>query len=627
MSTRIRVVGYLLLVLSGVALTGAGPRSGIGQAGTPGTERNAIGSDSGRTDLQITSATDAVGGKAAEITVTAVDRRGRRAESYTGLVRFSTTDTGAGLPAEYRFIPADAGQKQFSVTFNSPGTHSLRVADAANPAAADELRGIRVRAATRSLDLVNVPASAEAGRSFTFTVRAIDADGGRGGDYRGTVRFTSSDTRAVLPGDYTFTPGDDGARRFTATLNSTGNQSLRVADATNNFSDEVTGIAVNTGSSATAERLELIGVADPARAGDRDDFTVRAVRPGGTTDTGYRGRVRFESSDSRFTVIPSEYEFKGSDNGEHRFQVAFDTVGEQRLRAFDRDRSGISGEVTGITVTDRNSTPTSSTTTTTVPGATTTSSTSSTTTSSTSSTTTSSTTTTTSSTTTTQPGATTTTQPGATTTTVAPGAIRIEEATVSNPTPRRGQTVSITGGKPPFAFRVPQDLVVELVGTTSTLPLGTTPVLADGSYIKGDIVISSTLTPGDYDIVVSGFDPANGRIESIGPITVLADVAVGTPPGGDQLPRTGWSPSLLALAGALGLGGTALLRSANRSPAAWGTAFGPGSPSGRTHRSPAGGARGNDVKAKWPPRRRSASPAKSLGKSVRSWFTLTNRPW
>src|SRR5437588_12048651 len=43
---------------------------------------------------------------------------------------------------------------------------------------------------------------------------ALDAANDRVLDYRGTVHITSSDSSALLPGDYTFTANDRGAHLF-----------------------------------------------------------------------------------------------------------------------------------------------------------------------------------------------------------------------------------------------------------------------------------------------------------------------------------------------------------------------------------------------------------------------------
>jgi hypothetical protein len=64
--------------------------------------------------------------------------------------------------------------------------------------------------------------------------------------YRGTVHFTSSDAKAGLPADYTFTAADNGAHTFAATLNTVGTQWLQVIDTANSVLVVlVSGIQVN----------------------------------------------------------------------------------------------------------------------------------------------------------------------------------------------------------------------------------------------------------------------------------------------------------------------------------------------------------------------------------------------
>jgi uncharacterized repeat protein (TIGR01451 family) len=74
------------------------------------------------------------------VTVTALDAQGNTVPSYSGTVRFTSSDDAAGLPADYPFVPAsDAGQHVFSVTLNSAGMQTVRVADAADPSVSGSL--------------------------------------------------------------------------------------------------------------------------------------------------------------------------------------------------------------------------------------------------------------------------------------------------------------------------------------------------------------------------------------------------------------------------------------------------------------------------------------------------------
>ncbi|MBI2860286.1 MAG: hypothetical protein HYX91_02115 [Chloroflexi bacterium] len=77
-----------------------------------------------------------------------------------------------------------------------------------------------------------------AGSASSVTVTARDASGNTAG-YTGTVQFSSSDTQASLPGDYTFQAGDNGVKTFAGlVLRTAGEQSVTVTDT---LSSNITG--------------------------------------------------------------------------------------------------------------------------------------------------------------------------------------------------------------------------------------------------------------------------------------------------------------------------------------------------------------------------------------------------
>ena len=63
------------------------------------------------------------------------------------------------------------------------------------------------------------PSSVKAGTANNFTVTLTDANGSTVTGYTGTVTFSSTDTKAVLPANYTFTSADAGQRRTPVRLN------------------------------------------------------------------------------------------------------------------------------------------------------------------------------------------------------------------------------------------------------------------------------------------------------------------------------------------------------------------------------------------------------------------------
>jgi hypothetical protein len=101
--------------------------------------------------------------------------------------------------------------------------------------------------ASPSFDLT-APATAASGTSFNFTVTAENPVGtSTDTSFTGTVHFTSSDSQAVLPADYAFTPTDNGTQTFGATLKTTGSQTITATDLVNGA---VTGNSTVTVSSA-----------------------------------------------------------------------------------------------------------------------------------------------------------------------------------------------------------------------------------------------------------------------------------------------------------------------------------------------------------------------------------------
>jgi hypothetical protein len=83
-------------------------------------------------------------------------------------------------------------------------------------------------------------------------VTALNSSGGTYTGYTGTVHFTSSDTQAGLPADYTFLPGDNGVHTFSVTLKSAGSQTIT---ATDRSAGSITGSATVSVSAASARQL------------------------------------------------------------------------------------------------------------------------------------------------------------------------------------------------------------------------------------------------------------------------------------------------------------------------------------------------------------------------------------
>jgi chemotaxis signal transduction protein len=143
----------------------------------------------------------------------------------TGTPSGNSTTTSAGV-ATYSALEIDtAGTGDIltaSLTLNSATSTSISVAS----------NSFEVAQSMGGFTITGLPANATAGTSQTITVTALDGNGNTFAGYFGTVHFTSSDTGATLPADYTFTVSDNGVHTFTSgvVLNAAGSQTVTGTD-------------------------------------------------------------------------------------------------------------------------------------------------------------------------------------------------------------------------------------------------------------------------------------------------------------------------------------------------------------------------------------------------------------
>ena len=287
-------------------------------------------------------------GGAADVTVTAYDAYGNVATGYTGTIAFTSTDPKAVLPSAYTFAANDAGSHTFPVTLETAGTQSITATDKSTSSIAGSETGITVSAAAASsLDVTGFPAVETAGVSSHVTVAAYDAYGNVATGYTGTIAFTSTDPKAVLPSGYTFAAGDAGSHTFSVTFDTAGTQSITATDANaSGLTASETGISVRPGA---AHSFTVMGFPAVDTAGLADNVTVTAYDAYGNVATGYTGTIAFTSTDPK-AVLPSGYTFAAANAGTHTFPVALETAGTQSITATDKSTSSIAGSETGIAV-------------------------------------------------------------------------------------------------------------------------------------------------------------------------------------------------------------------------------------------------------------------------------------
>jgi hypothetical protein len=283
-------------------------------------------------------------------TITAEDRFGNLETGYTGTVHFSAlaNDTQAVLPADYTFTAADAGTQTFSATLFKTAGASSPFINARDLATGVNTFGtiLVTPLAPASLSVTSLPSPYTAGTLAGVTVTAVDIYGNRASGYTGTIHVSSSDARAGLPADYTFTAADGGTHGFAVTLMTAGTQSFSVADTVDPaFASTQTGIVVVPGAASV---FVFSGLSASTTAGIQQTFTITAQDGFGNVAP-YFGTVSFSSSDSQAT-LPGFYTFTAADAGSHTFSATLRTAGAQSLTVADFFR-GIPSGTQSITVT------------------------------------------------------------------------------------------------------------------------------------------------------------------------------------------------------------------------------------------------------------------------------------
>lgn len=297
--------------------------------------------------FEISDISDVTAGAPKAFTITAMDTQGNPQTDYVGTVHFTSSDTQARLPIDYTFAPGEHGSHTFpeGAIFLHAGDQTLTATDTRTLSITDTAT-VHIHPAPASQFNVNgFSLTTAAGKPHTFTVTALDPYGNVDTNYAGSVVFSSSDPQAGLPGTYSFVASDAGVHSFTGTLKTAGRQSITATDSANSsVTGSQTNIQVFPG---VLDHLLVQGYPSPTTSGESHSFTVTAQDPYGNTTRGFRGTVKFRSSDAA-AVLPAAYTYTAADAGVHTFTATFNTVGSQSLTAYLNTR--VRGTQSGIEV-------------------------------------------------------------------------------------------------------------------------------------------------------------------------------------------------------------------------------------------------------------------------------------
>src|SRR5438477_229062 len=307
-------------------------------------------------------ATPRAAGTASSVTVEAKDAYGNRITNYTGTITFSSTDSRATLPANYRFTSGtnlDNGIHTFTngVTLKTAGSQSVTATDTVTGSLTGSQSAIQVNPGAASVLVVSGIPSPQmqdtaspqvAGTTSTIRVEARDGGGNIARGYTGTVRISTTDGQATKPADHAFTAADSGVFTFSGLiLRTAATQSVTATDiATTSITGTQSGVVVTPGPAAT---LRVSGIGSPVTAGDSRVFTVEARDAFGNRATAYLGTVAFGTSDPQGTV-PAPHPFTAAEGGFYSASAVLRTAGSQSISAADTVNGAIAGSLPGINV-------------------------------------------------------------------------------------------------------------------------------------------------------------------------------------------------------------------------------------------------------------------------------------
>jgi hypothetical protein len=250
------------------------------------------------------------------------------------------------------FTTSDLGEKIFPVSFAKTGLRSLR---ADYSTVNNTVSNIEITPVTAVLSAY--PTTTNADQDFSMLVEIQDAISNRAKFVPNgvTLRFSSTDSEATLPADYTFVTADSAQKYFTSEFRfKNGGTHLITAtlnDGSNSTDFNSDSIDVAVSNLVQSLRLEM--VPGPKRAGSSYDLTLTALDGGNNRVSDYEGTITFTSTDSSVT-LPSDYTFTLADAGQVVLAnaVTFYQAGNVQISSNDIHLTYINGSIDNVVLAD-----------------------------------------------------------------------------------------------------------------------------------------------------------------------------------------------------------------------------------------------------------------------------------
>jgi hypothetical protein len=311
-------------------------------AAASGTTAEAVVFQRLPTHFSVSAPPSALTGNSANVIVTAQDSSNNTVTNYTGTVHFTSTDTGATLPADTQLTN---GTGTFPITFATAGTQTVTVTDTAIPSLTGT-SGSVLTSGPATHFTVNVPSSAVSGLPFFITVTALDANNHTAGSYTGTVHLTSNDSAATLPNVSISSSGLGSVAVTLVSINtiflpggSTTYGPAGIITATDANNSGITGASIAV-TVYPAAALKLKVTAPPtATAGTATSATITLVDNNLNPVAGYSTTLHVTSSDTA-AILPANLPLV---NGSATCGLTFQTTGSQTLSLADVAAATING--------------------------------------------------------------------------------------------------------------------------------------------------------------------------------------------------------------------------------------------------------------------------------------------